>query len=117
MSDGELGGLLASLSSVLGISTTGREILGLLIRTKKKFTVAEIIPRLRRSERSIRGHLSSLSRMGLVRKESIITKRGRRVHRYSAARLGNLVRAVRREASRRLRKLERHAKNRREAPR
>jgi predicted transcriptional regulator len=117
MSDEELSGLLASLSGVLGIRNTGREILELLIRTKKKFTVAEIISRLKRSERSIRGHLSSLSRMELVRKEPTITERGKRVHRYFATRLSDLVQAVRREASRRLRKLEKHAKNRRGAPR
>ncbi|MEA1904316.1 MAG: HTH domain-containing protein [Candidatus Hadarchaeota archaeon] len=100
-------GLLAELSGLLGMSTTDREILALLLRTKKKLYVSEITAWLKRSERAVRGRLGFLHRMGLVRREPVITKRGKRAYRYFTLQTHELIKSAREEMLRRLHRLER----------
>lgn len=103
-------GLLVELSGLLRMSATDREILALLLRTKKKLCVSEITARLKRSERAIRERLGSLHGMGLVRREPVITKRGKRAYRYFALRTHELIKSARKEMLRRLHRLERRTK-------
>lgn len=103
----KLGGLLTEISGLLRMSAIDREILALLLRTKKKLRVVEITARLKRSERAIRGRLGSLHGMGLVRREPVTTKSGKRAYRYFGLRTRELVKSVRKEIRRRLSSLER----------
>lgn len=107
--EGELSSI-AEISDILGISTTGRKILSLLVITKKRLSVPEIIARTKRSERSIRTHLKALTKLKLIRREMTITRKGRLAYRYFALRASDLVKSVRKETLGRLRKLERRAK-------
>ncbi len=100
-------GLLAELSGLLRMSTTDREILALLLRTKKKLCISEIMARLKRSERGVRERLGSLHRMGFVRREPVVTKRGKRAYRYFTLRAHELIKSAREEMLRRLHRLER----------
>jgi predicted transcriptional regulator len=102
---------IAEISDILGISTTGRKILNLLARTKKKLSVIEIISRTKRSERSIRTHLKALTKLGLIRREITITKKGRLAYHYFVLRASDLVESARKEMLRRLRDLERHVRS------
>lgn len=97
---------IAEISDILGISTTGRKILSLLVRTKKRLSVSEIIVRTKKSERSIRTHLKALTKLRLVRREMTITRKGRLAYRYFVLRASELVKSVRRQTLRRLRRLE-----------
>jgi len=105
---------IAEISDFLGISATGRKILSLLVRTKKRFSVPEIIARTKRSERSIRAHLKALSKLKLIRREMAITRKGRLAYRYFVLRASDLVKSVRKETLGRLRKLEARAMGARE---
>ena len=98
--------LIAEISDILDISTTGRKILNLLVRTKKGLSVPEIIARTKRSERSIRTHLKALTELKLIRKDMMITREGRLAYRYFVLRASDLVKSVRKETLGRLRKLE-----------
>lgn len=110
MGGGKLGDLLAELSSLLKMSTTDREILALLLRTKEKLCISEITARLRRSERAVRERLGSLHRMRLVRREQVTTKKGKRAYQYFRLRTHELIKSARKEMLRRLRRLERYMK-------
>lgn len=101
---------IAEISDILGINTTGRKILNLLVRAKKRLSVQEIIARTKRSERSIRTHLKALTELKLIRREITITRKGRLAYRYFVLRASDLVKSVRRETLGRLRKLERRAR-------
>jgi len=101
---------VAEISNILGISTTSRKILNLLVRTKKKLSVSEIITRTKRSERSVRAHLKVLTKLKLIRREMAITKKGRLAYRYFVLRAGDLVKSVRKEILRRLHGLEKNVK-------
>ena len=89
------------------MSATEKEILALLLRTREKLRVIEITARLKRSERAIRGRLRSLHGMGLVRRELVITEKGKRAYRYFALQTHELIRSVKKEIRRRLSSLER----------
>jgi len=97
---------VAEISDILGISATGRKILNLLVRTKKKLSVSEIITKIKKSERSVRAHLKVLTMLKLIRREMTITKKGRLAYRYFVLRAGDLVKSARKETRRRLRNLE-----------
>jgi len=97
---------IAEISDILGISATGRKILNLLVRTKKKLSVSEIIIRIKKSERSVRAHLKVLIKLKLIRREITITKKGKLAYRYFMLRAGDLVKFAQKETLRRLRNLE-----------
>ena len=101
---------IAEISDILGISATGRKILNLLVRTRKKLSVSEIIKRVKKSERSVRAHLKALTKLKLIRREITITKKGKLAYRYFVSRAGDLVKSVREETLRRLRDLEKYVK-------
>ena len=102
----KINNLIAEISNILGISATGRMILNSLIKTKKKLSVSEITAKIERSERSVRAQLKILTGLGLVRKEIIITKKGRLAYQYFVPRIDELVKSVKKEIARRLRSLE-----------
>ncbi|MCD6248017.1 MAG: helix-turn-helix domain-containing protein [Hadesarchaea archaeon] len=96
------------LSGLLKITATDREILALLLKSKKKLHVGEIKSQLRRSERAIRGRLAHLHRIGLVRRESSTKKTRRPAYVYFAPPVREIVRAIREEFLRNLRRIEEH---------
>lgn len=101
---------IAEISDILGMSGTDRKILNLLVRTKKKFTVTEITSKIKRSERSVKERLKNLTKLKLVRREITTTKKSRLAYRYFALHVSDLVKLVREETLRRLRRLERYTK-------
>ncbi len=110
----KINNLIAEISNILGISATGRMILNSLVKTKKKLSVSEITAKIERSERSVRAQLKNLTGLGLVKREIIITKKGRLAYQYFVPRVEGLVKSVKKEMARRLRTLETDMKGLRE---
>jgi len=102
----KINNLIAEISNILGISATGRMILNSLVKTQKKLSVSEITAKIKRSERSVRAQLKILTGLELVRREIIITKRGRLAYQYFVPRIDGLVKSVKKETVKRLRRLE-----------
>ena len=97
--------------SVLRIGETGKEILHILMKTKKKLTVTEIVSRLRRSERSVRGHLGFFSKTGLVRRERSVRRQRRNAYHYFVPRAKDLIESAKRIVFKRLRGLKRYIRS------
>jgi len=102
----KLNNLIAEISNILGISATGRMILSSLVKTKKELSVSEITAKIKRSERSVRAQLKVLTKLGLVRRKIIITKKSRLAYRYFAPLINELTESVKKETLGRLRRLE-----------
>lgn len=102
--------LCAEISDILGLTATARKVLGLLMRTKRGLRVSEVIARTKRSERSIRMQLRTLSKLKLIKRSAAVTKKGRITYRYFAPRVSDLVKSVNEETLRRLRALEGYVK-------
>jgi len=100
--------LLLEISSILRLSATSREILHLLMRTKKKLSVADIRSRIHRSERAVRMELGKLSKSGLIERGLHRTRHGRIACYYSMLHVQDLVKSTRKAVLRRLSRLKRH---------
>jgi len=68
--------------------------------------VSEIIARSRRSERTVRTHLKHLLQLRLIKRKSVITKKGKLAYRYLIPRVNELIKSTQAEITRQLRKLE-----------
>lgn len=98
--------ILSELSSILELSSTEKEILALLLKTEEKLRIDDVVDRIERSERAIRGRMKSLHDINLVRRESITTENGQKAYRYFAPPVSNLIRRAKREITFRLHELE-----------
>jgi len=98
--------LIVEISDILGISATGRKILALLAKSKRKLSVAEIIASTKRSERSVKAHLKALIDLNLVQREISVTKSGRLAYRYFKVQSVDLIFSARRAMLKRLRNLK-----------
>jgi len=94
------------ICDIFSIGPTGRGILDLLMRTRKKLSVSEITACVNRSERAVRTHLKSLFDLGLVCRERSVTRHGKVAHKYFAPRAKDMVKSARREMLKRLHNLE-----------
>jgi len=101
-----MGNLITEISGFLNIRATGRKILEVLARSRGGLLVSEIVARSRKSERAMRNHLKLLLKLHLVRRESVITKKGKLAYRYLATRANELVRSTQAEMLRQLHRLE-----------
>jgi predicted DNA-binding transcriptional regulator len=102
------GNLIAGISELLNIRATSREILEILTRSRGKLLVSEIITHSKRSERAVRTHLKLLLQLHLIRREGVITKKGKLAYRYLALRTHELIKSTKEEMLRRLHRLEAH---------
>jgi predicted transcriptional regulator len=102
--------LIAEISDILGIGSTGSKILHLLAKAKKKLSVNEIIAGIKRSERSVKAHLKVLIDLNLIQREITVTEKGRLAYRYFRLQTDELVDSARKEVLRRLRSLEKRVR-------
>ena len=100
--------LLQETSSILRIGTTGREILRLLMQTGDKLSVPEIVSRIHRSERAVRGELGKFVKNGLVRRVSHLSKHGRRVYSYFVPCTKDFIKSTKRAVLKQLGRLKRY---------
>lgn len=105
-----MGNLIAEISGFLNIRATGKKILDILARSKRGLLVSEIVACSKRSERAVRTHLKLLLQLRLIRRNRVITKKGKLAYRYLALRTHELIRSTKGEMLRRLRGLERRMK-------
>ncbi|MBC7219806.1 MAG: ArsR family transcriptional regulator [Hadesarchaea archaeon] len=98
--------MIHEAAKILGIKSTGKRILDLLVRTEKRLTVAEIVAGTKRSERAVKEHLKRLVDLKLVQREISVTERGRLAYRYFRLHSDDFLKAVKREVLRRLHKLK-----------
>jgi predicted transcriptional regulator len=98
--------LIMEISSFLNIRATGRKILQVLAKSRGGLLVSEIIARSRRSERAVRAHLKHLLQLRLIKRKSVVTKKGKLAYRYLIPRVDELVESTQAEIIRQLRKLE-----------
>lgn len=105
------GGILRELSNLLGMSSTEKEILSLLLSAKKKLRIGEIIERLGRSERAVRSRIKTLHERELIEREPVTTESGQKAYQYFATSLSEMPRKARNEILDRLKTLEKRIEN------
>ena len=88
---------IMTIARVLAIPETGHKILEILVKTRKKLSVTELVKLLKRSERSIRAHLRVLVEKRLLDREIEVTETKKLAYRYSIRPLEVLLGIVRRE--------------------
>jgi len=101
-----MGNLITEISGFLNIRATGRRILEVLARNRGGLLVSEIVVCSRKSERAVRNHLKFLLQLRLIRRESVITRKGKFAYRYHVPRANELVESTHAEMLRQLRRLE-----------
>ena len=98
--------LLMEISGFLNISATGRKVLEVLARNRGGLLVSEIVARTKRSERAVRAHIKHLFELHLIRRESVVTRKGKLAYLYLVPRADELVESIRAEVLRQLHRLE-----------
>ncbi|MEM2866319.1 MAG: hypothetical protein QW098_04180 [Candidatus Hadarchaeales archaeon] len=93
-------------SLLLGLPPTAQLLLMVLVREGRELPLHHLRKKVGRSERALRQHLGSLSRMGLLRRRVGRTERRRKACFYSFDR-GEFARGARRVLEERRKKLER----------
>lgn len=111
MNENRYESLLTELSGLLRMSATEKEILALLLETREKLRIEEIIKRLERSERAVRKRIMKLHEMKLIDRECTTTDNGQQAYQYFATPLKNIIRKVREKISSRLTNLENKARS------
>ncbi len=98
--------LVKNVSEVLGLPKTAERILECLARAGRYMPVAELVARVRMSERSVRKHLSLLVRRGLLQRRA--SPRGSRkiAYEYRLPSARDLVEAARRDFAKTIALLE-----------
>ena len=97
---------ISTIIRVLGIPETGHKILEILVKTRKKLSVTELVKLLKRSERSIRAHLRVLVEKKLLEREIEVTETKKLAYRYSIRPLEALLGIVRREIVKQLEEID-----------
>jgi predicted DNA-binding transcriptional regulator len=100
------------LSNALGLPRTATAIVDLLVRSSRHLSVREIVERLHKSERSVRGNIALLVRRGLLERRAIVTAKNRLAYLYRLRPQEDLVRAVRLQFARNLSALRSAARGR-----
>lgn len=98
-------GLIAEISGLLNIRSTGREILEALAESREGLLVSEIIERIGRSERAVRAHLKKLLKIRLIRRKKVFTQGGKCAYCYIIAHARELVKSTRAEVAKQLQRL------------
>jgi predicted transcriptional regulator len=98
---------LVLVASTFQLPLTGRLILETLMASKTALSVNDLLKRIKRSERSIRGALEILSVKGVIIRRVSITGRKRLAYLYTIGPMDRIVKVVRGEILNRLEDLER----------
>ncbi|WP_457741516.1 transcriptional regulator [Thermococcus sp.] len=99
---------LEALLRSLGLKKTELRIYRLLLEKKKPMRITEIVKELGISERSVREHVLSLYRRGMLRRELI--QQGWLGYTYTAVSPGELLENIKRYILERISELEREFK-------
>ena len=100
------------LSGAFGLPRTSTAIVDLLVRSSRHLSVREIVERLHRSERSVRGNIALLVRRGILERRSFVTAKNRLAYLYRLRPRDDLLRAVRSQFEKNLSSLRRAARGR-----
>ena len=95
------------VSNTFHLPGTGRLILETLMGTKTALSVKDLLKRVKRSERSIRGALDHLVAKGVLLRKVSITGRKRLAYLYTIGTMDRIVKVVRGEILNQLESLER----------
>jgi predicted transcriptional regulator len=95
------------VSSTYDLPMTGRLILETLMASKTALSVKDLLKRVKRSERSVRAALDTLSAKGIIIRRVSITGRKRLAYLYTIGPMDRMVKVVRGEILNRLEDLER----------
>jgi predicted transcriptional regulator len=98
---------LVLVASTFQLPLTGRLILETLMASKTALSVNDLLKRIKRSERSIRGALEILSEKGVILRRVSITGRKHLAYLYTIGPMDRIVKVVRGEILNRLEDLER----------
>jgi predicted transcriptional regulator len=99
--------LIGLVSSTFHLPRTGRLILETLMASKAALSVKDLLKRIDRSERSVRGALDLLTAKGILIRKVSITGRKRLAYLYTIGPMDRIVKVVRGEILNRLGDLER----------
>ena len=99
---------LESLLRSLGVKKTELRIYRLLLEKKRPMRVTEIVGELGISERSVREHVLSLYRKGMLKRELI--QQGWLGYTYTAVSPGELLEVIKRNIVQRINELEKELK-------
>jgi len=99
---------LESLLRSLGVKKTELRIYRLLLEKKRPMRVTEIVSELGISERSVREHVLSLYRKGMLKRELI--QQGWLGYTYTAVSPGELLEVIKRNIVQRINELEKELK-------
>ena len=98
--------LTAKVSGTFGLPETGRFILETLLGSTKAFSVKDLVRKICRSERSVRGALDHLVEKGVIIRKVSLTGRKRLSYLYTIGPLDRIVKVVRSEILNQLETLE-----------
>jgi predicted transcriptional regulator len=99
--------LTTLVSNTFHLPGTGRLILETLMASKTAFSVKDLLKRVKRSERSVRGALDHLVAKGVLIRKVSITGRKRLAYLYTVGPMDRMVKVVRGEILNQLENLER----------
>jgi len=98
------------LGNALGLPRTATAIVDLLVRSSRHLSIAEIVKRVKMSERSVRGNIALLVRRGLLDRRPVVTATNRLAYLYRLRPREDVLRAVRSQFDRNLLSLRRAAR-------
>ncbi|MGQ9583201.1 MAG: helix-turn-helix domain-containing protein [Thermoplasmatota archaeon] len=93
----------------LGVPKACAAIIEVLALHRRRLSFSEISNRVRMSERSLRSHLQTLVRRGVLKRAVSVTPRRRLAYEYYIAPLGDIVAMLRDEVVSRIERLRRVA--------
>jgi len=99
--------LTSLVSNTFHLPGTGRLILETLLATKTALSVKDLLKRVKRSERSVRGALDHLVAKGVLLRKVSLTGRKRLAYLYTIGPMDRIVQVVRGEILNQLESLER----------
>ena len=97
---------LSLVSHTFDLPLTGRLILETLVASKASLSVKDLLKRVKRSERSVRGALDHLVAKGVLIRKVSITGRKRLAYLYSIGPMDRFIKVVRGEILNQLESLE-----------
>ena len=98
--------ITTTVSGTFGLPETGRLILETLLGSTKAFSVKDLVRKIGRSERSVRGALNHLVEKGVIIRKVSLTGRKRLSYLYTIGPLDRIVKVVRGEILNQLETLE-----------
>ena len=101
-----------ALSSAFGLPRTSTAIVDLLVRSSRHLSVIEIVQKLHKSERSVRGNIALLIRRGVLERRAFVTAKNRLAYLYRLRPREELLRAVRLQFEKNMTSLQRAARAR-----